>query len=103
MSDVALVGIHHVKFPVSDLARSRAWYEQLFALTPSMEFPDADGVVRGVAYETIAGSVAICLRENAEAAGGTPVSTRSASPSPTGPPPRPGWPSSTSWASTTRR
>jgi catechol 2,3-dioxygenase-like lactoylglutathione lyase family enzyme len=69
MAEAVLVGIHHVKFPVTDLARSRAWYEELFGLTPEMEFPDDDGVVRGVAYEPTAG-VAIALRENPAAARG---------------------------------
>ena len=71
MAEATLVGIHHVKFPVTDLARSRAWYERLFGLTPSMEFPDGDGVVRGVGYEPVGRpGVAVCLRENAAAARG---------------------------------
>lgn len=70
MAEAALVGIHHVKFPVRDLARSREWYERLFGLVPSMEFPDEDGVVRGVGYEYVAPGVEICLRENPHAARG---------------------------------
>jgi catechol 2,3-dioxygenase-like lactoylglutathione lyase family enzyme len=70
MADAALVGIHHVKFPVTDLARSRAWYEKVFGLTPSMEFPDDDGVVKGVGYEPIGPGVTISLRENPQAARG---------------------------------
>lgn len=70
MSDATVVGIHHVKFPVSDLARSRTWYERLFELRPSMEFPDDEGVVRGVVYEPIGPGVALCLRENPAAAQG---------------------------------
>jgi catechol 2,3-dioxygenase-like lactoylglutathione lyase family enzyme len=67
-----LVGIHHVKFPVTDLARSRAWYERVFGLRPVFEFADEeDGVVRGVAYE-VPGlpELNIALRQNPAAARG---------------------------------
>ena len=40
MSQPALAGIHHVKFPVSDVAASRAWYEEVFGLTVQLEFRD---------------------------------------------------------------
>lgn len=43
-----LQGLYAVKLPVRDLAESRAWYEQVFGLSVEMEFPDADGVVRGL-------------------------------------------------------
>jgi len=46
----ALAGIFAVKLPVRDLAAARAWYERVFDLRPIFEFPDDDGVVRGVAY-----------------------------------------------------
>jgi len=46
-----LAGIHHVKIPVTDLDRSLHWYRQVFGLRPTMEFRDADGVVRGFAGE----------------------------------------------------
>jgi catechol 2,3-dioxygenase-like lactoylglutathione lyase family enzyme len=72
MGQPALDGIHHVKFPVRDLARSRAWYEQVFGLEVSAEFADAaDGVVRGVAG-TVPGleRSGIALRENEAAAAG---------------------------------
>jgi len=72
MQPPALVGIHHVKFPVSDLARSRAWYERVFDLRAVLEFADEeDGVVRGIAYE-IPGlpEVGVALRENPAAARG---------------------------------
>jgi catechol 2,3-dioxygenase-like lactoylglutathione lyase family enzyme len=70
MGNAVLAGIHHVKFPVADLARSRAWYERVFDLTPSMEFPDGGGVVRGVGYEPVGPGVSICLREHPVAARG---------------------------------
>ena len=42
-----LAGLFGVKFPVSDLARSRVFYERVFGLSPLFEFPDEGGVVRG--------------------------------------------------------
>ena len=51
MSPGEILGVHHIKIPVSDLPRSRAWYERVFDLEPRMEFrDDHDGVVRGVSY-----------------------------------------------------
>jgi catechol 2,3-dioxygenase-like lactoylglutathione lyase family enzyme len=46
-----LAGVHHVKIPVTDLARSFRWYRQVFGLRPTVEFRDADGEVRGLAGE----------------------------------------------------
>ncbi|MEV4536492.1 VOC family protein [Asanoa sp. NPDC049518] len=46
-----LAGIHHVKIPVTDLAQSVRWYREVFGLRPTLEFPEADGVVRGCAGE----------------------------------------------------
>ncbi|MBM7783451.1 VOC family protein [Tenggerimyces flavus] len=65
-------GLHHIKIPVSDLVRSRAWYEQVLGYHVQFEFPDAeDGVVRGVAGEVPGlGEVGLALRENPEAARG---------------------------------
>ena len=65
-----LNGIFGVKLPVRDLAVSRAWYERLFDLRLRAEFPDDDGVVRGVAYE-IPGvpGVGLALRERPDIAG----------------------------------
>lgn len=45
-----LIGIHHVKLPVSDLARSRAWYRRVLGFETSIEFVE-DGVVKGVALQ----------------------------------------------------
>lgn len=58
-----ILGIHHLKIPVSDLARSRAWYERVFDLDLMIEFPDHDGVVRGVAYRP-RNAFALALRED---------------------------------------
>lgn len=41
-------GIHHIKLPVSDLPRSRAWYEQVLGFHVTIEFAE-DGEVAGVA------------------------------------------------------
>jgi catechol 2,3-dioxygenase-like lactoylglutathione lyase family enzyme len=65
-----LAGIHHVKIPLTDLARSRAWYERVFVFKVTMEFPE-DGVVRGLAGEVPGlGDTLLTLRENPQAAAG---------------------------------
>lgn len=43
-----LVGIHHVKLPVTDVARSEAWYHRVLGFETVIEFVE-DGVVEGVA------------------------------------------------------
>lgn len=66
----ALTGVFAVKLPVRDLAASRAWYEQIFDLTLAVEFPDADGTVRGLAYRAAGlGDTGIALRERPDIAG----------------------------------
>jgi catechol 2,3-dioxygenase-like lactoylglutathione lyase family enzyme len=65
-----LDGIHHLKMPVSNLARSRVWYERVFGFAIEVEFTDQDdGVVRGVAG-TMPGlsGTRFALRENADTA-----------------------------------
>ena len=62
MSVGEILGVHHVKLPVTDLVRSRAWYEQVLELEPFREYPDDDGVVRGVSYRA-KGCLALALRE----------------------------------------
>ena len=65
-----VLGIHHIKIPVSNLATSRQWYERVFELEPLTEFrDDEDGVVRGVVYRSM-GDLALSLRENPSAARG---------------------------------
>ena len=56
-----------VKIPVSDLAVSRTWYAKVFGLREEMEWPDDDGVVRGVGFSGL-GVVTLALREHAAAA-----------------------------------
>ncbi len=41
-------GIHHIKLPVSDVPRSRAWYHRVLGFETVIEFVE-DGVVEGVA------------------------------------------------------
>jgi catechol 2,3-dioxygenase-like lactoylglutathione lyase family enzyme len=66
-----LAGIHHVKFPVSDLAASRTWYEKVFGFEVTIEFPDEQGVVRGLGGTAKGlGEVGLALRENPAAAAG---------------------------------
>lgn len=40
-------GIHHVKLPVSDVARSRAWYERVLGFDSVIEFVEHGGLVQG--------------------------------------------------------
>jgi catechol 2,3-dioxygenase-like lactoylglutathione lyase family enzyme len=59
-----VTGFHHVKLPVSDVARSRAWYERVLGLEVVIEFEE-DGVVRGVGLALPdGGSAGVALRED---------------------------------------
>jgi len=70
MTTGEILGMHHIKIPVTDIVRSRAWYERLFELETLREFrDDHDGVVRGVSY-CAKGDFSLALRENPEAARG---------------------------------
>jgi catechol 2,3-dioxygenase-like lactoylglutathione lyase family enzyme len=44
----ALQGFHHVKLPVTDVARTRGWYERVLGFSQQIEFVE-DGVLMGVA------------------------------------------------------
>jgi catechol 2,3-dioxygenase-like lactoylglutathione lyase family enzyme len=71
VSEATLDGIFAVKLPVSDLAMSRAWYEQVLGFQVEMEFPDQDGVVRGVAGHVPGeGETRLALREDPDVAKG---------------------------------
>jgi catechol 2,3-dioxygenase-like lactoylglutathione lyase family enzyme len=61
--DIPVAGVHHVKVPVTDLARSLPWYAELFSVTVDLEFRDDDGVLRGVAF-TSRNGLTVCLRED---------------------------------------
>lgn len=71
MGTEELRGIFAVKLPVSALARSRAWYERVFGFEVDIEFPDDDGVVRGVAgWLPGSGQTMFALRESPAHASG---------------------------------
>jgi catechol 2,3-dioxygenase-like lactoylglutathione lyase family enzyme len=74
MSVPPIAGVHHVKLPVSDLVRSREWYESVLGLQVRTEFRDDDGVVRGVAGTLTEPSgevvLGLALRQNAEVSAG---------------------------------
>jgi catechol 2,3-dioxygenase-like lactoylglutathione lyase family enzyme len=70
MASVEFTGIRHVKLAVSDLARSREWYERVLGYTVRFEFPDDDGVVRGVGGRLPGVSAWVALRQNPQAAAG---------------------------------
>jgi len=56
-------GIHHAKLPVSDVARSRAWYERVLGFEQAIEFVE-DGEVRGVALRHAGCSPQLALRHD---------------------------------------
>src|SRR5688500_11257233 len=59
----ALRGFHHVKLPVSDVARSRDWYQRVLGFEVVIEFVE-DDVLMGVALADAAQSVSIALRHD---------------------------------------
>ena len=59
----ALAGIHHVKLPVSNVERSRAWYQRVLDLVPHIDFVE-DGVLMGVAMSSPDGSLELALRQD---------------------------------------
>ncbi len=67
MSALPQLQVLSVKIPVADLTASRRWYADVLELREAMEWPDEDGVVRGIAFEPLAG-VTLALREHPAAA-----------------------------------
>ena len=57
-------GLHHVKLPVSDVARSRDWYRTAFGFEPHLEFRD-EGRLLGVALRHPVADLGLALREDA--------------------------------------
>ncbi len=67
-----LAGIHHLKLPVSDLARSQAWYESRLGYTLAVEFVEG-GTRMGIGMRHPNGGPELALRldpERAAAAAG---------------------------------
>ena len=54
-------GIHHIKLPVSDVRRSRAWYERVLGFEPVIDFVE-DGELMGVALRREGCPAQIALR-----------------------------------------
>jgi catechol 2,3-dioxygenase-like lactoylglutathione lyase family enzyme len=76
IADVKFTGVHHIKLPVSDLARSREWYERVLGYTVEREFPDGDGVVHGVGGRLPGAGVPVALRQTRRPRPATRGSTR---------------------------
>ncbi len=70
MSAPALLSLRNVKVPVSDLRAAVEWYGRVFGFQTTMEFPDTEGVVRGVHGELPGIGPVLALREDANAARG---------------------------------
>ncbi len=62
-----LSGVHHVKLPVSDIARSREWYTSVLGFAVDIEFVE-DGTVMGVALIDPAGPTRVAIRHDPERA-----------------------------------
>ena len=62
-----LSGFHHVKLPVSDVARSRDWYTRVLGFTTDIEFVE-DGVLMGVGLARDGMPAGIALRHDPERA-----------------------------------
>ncbi|ONH52475.1 glyoxalase [Frankia sp. CcI49] len=59
-----LRGFHHVKLPVADIARSRAWYQRVLGFEVALEFVE-DGVLMGLALRDPTGTVELAIRADA--------------------------------------
>jgi catechol 2,3-dioxygenase-like lactoylglutathione lyase family enzyme len=67
ITDVALNGFHHVKLPVTDVVRSRDWYERVLGLRVHIEFVE-DGTLMGVALRDPDGTLDLALRHDPQRA-----------------------------------
>jgi catechol 2,3-dioxygenase-like lactoylglutathione lyase family enzyme len=56
-------GVHHLKLPVSDVERSRAWYERVLGFEVTIEFVE-DGEVRGLALVREGCATQLALRHD---------------------------------------
>ncbi len=59
---IGMTRVQHVKIPVSDLARSAAWYATLLDLVPFREFVE-HGALRGAALRSPEAGIVFALRE----------------------------------------
>jgi catechol-2,3-dioxygenase len=73
MAIPTLAGLRNVKVPVTDLQLALDWYGRVFGFRQTIEFADADGVVRGVHGELPGIGDVLALREDPEAARGLGV------------------------------
>jgi catechol 2,3-dioxygenase-like lactoylglutathione lyase family enzyme len=62
-----IAGIHHIKLPVSDVARSRAWYQRVLGFETEIEFVE-DGQIQGVAIRRDGCQPQIALRQDPDRA-----------------------------------
>ena len=62
-----IAGIHHIKLPVSDVARSRAWYQRVLGFETEIEFVE-DGEIQGVAIRRDGCQPQIALRHDPDRA-----------------------------------
>jgi catechol 2,3-dioxygenase-like lactoylglutathione lyase family enzyme len=61
--DATLNGFHHVKLPVTDVARSRDWYERVLGLRATLEFVE-DGTLMGLALSDAGNTLQLALRHD---------------------------------------
>ena len=61
--DTALSGFHHVKLPVTDVVRSRDWYERVLGLHTHLEFVE-DGTLMGIALRDANDTVDLAIRHD---------------------------------------
>lgn len=60
-------GVHHLKIPVSDVARSRTWYERVLGFEVTIEFVE-DGLLLGVAMSDPDRTTQLALRHDPDRA-----------------------------------
>jgi catechol 2,3-dioxygenase-like lactoylglutathione lyase family enzyme len=56
-------GFHHVKLPVTDVARSRDWYRRVLGFEVTLEFVE-DGTLMGLALSDPGGSAQLAIRRD---------------------------------------
>ncbi|GAC1338457.1 MAG: hypothetical protein NVSMB29_04260 [Candidatus Dormibacteria bacterium] len=56
-----IVGVHHLKLPVTDVARSRTWYVEALGFAPDLEFVE-DGVLTGAVVRHPVAGLRLALR-----------------------------------------